>query len=243
MKRRGDVLHNKRVRLDNLDSTPPEPFQTIKTMFARFAAVSLLLLQATVVLGEPVPIAAPTAAPIAKRDVFGSIASAATSVFGDATSGAANGAENVYSFVTSEYHIRQNTRRLTVLQALVMSELHLFLVLEGVYILWLTMALVKSLLSPVMVRVTFFLSSNVVLTSCFRIYHCYRWVCTIHIGCSVCILEVRPSHLRPMGFTDWSSSATHSAAASTSRTPVSLTLTYSLVGTVAGIVMGAAFIF
>jgi hypothetical protein len=68
-------------------------------MFA--PVVFLLILQATLVFGEPVPVAAPTAAPVPKR---ADIISDATSAFGDLTSGAVS----VFSFVTSEYHARQN---------------------------------------------------------------------------------------------------------------------------------------
>jgi hypothetical protein len=73
-------------------------------MFAR-AVVFLLILQATLVLGEPVPVAAPTAAPVPKR---ANIISDATSAFGDFTSGVVSDADVVYSFVTSEYHAHQN---------------------------------------------------------------------------------------------------------------------------------------
>lgn len=70
------------------------------TMFARFIAISALLLQIVAVLGEPVPFPAPTAAPEVanvRRDFFDDIISDAHDAFSSFTDDAA---ERVHSFVT-----------------------------------------------------------------------------------------------------------------------------------------------
>lgn len=71
-------------------------------MFARLVATSLLLLQAMVVLAEPIPAPAPTAPPVARRDIFGDIGSAVASEFSAVASDGSSIANQVYTWATSE---------------------------------------------------------------------------------------------------------------------------------------------